>query len=138
MTRISTPKTAKLNEASGRLAKARAFHKAAADGLMIWQDGDLSDPIISHIVLAAVGYADAVTAHLSKKVNQGDHSRVVQLIVESVGAGFTLQQRRRLERILKEKAEAQYGARPGRKATADALFEDLEKFSEWAEAILNR
>lgn len=138
MTRITAPKKTKLNEASGRLTKARAYRKAASDGLALWEEGDPADPIISSIVLAAIGYADALTAHLSQKVNKGDHSRVVQLLGEAAGYDFTAPQRRRLERILKEKSEAQYGARPGRKATADALFDDLEKFAAWAEAILKR
>jgi hypothetical protein len=37
---------------------------------------------------------------------------------------------------LTETAEAQYGVRPGRKATADERFADLEKFAAWAEALL--
>jgi hypothetical protein len=136
VTRLGSPKKAKLNDASGRLAKARAYQKAAKNGLELWEDGDLADPIISSIVLAAVGYADAVTAKLSSEINQGDHDGVIPLLAKAAGARLTPPDRRRLERILKEKAEAQYGARPGRKATADERFADLEKFAAWAEALL--
>jgi len=138
LTRIGAPRKAKLNDASGRLGKARAYKKAAFDGLTLLEDGGLADPILSNIVLAAVGYADAVTAKLSKEINQGDHGGVAQLLAKAAGSDFTPHERRRLERILKEKAEAQYGSRPGRKETAETLFADLEKFAGWAEELLKR
>jgi hypothetical protein len=137
MTKTGPSKPASPTEAGGRLAKARAFRKAAEDAIAMAEIGDIADPIISNIVLAAIAYAGAVTARFIGEVNQKDHAALGKLLKKAVGADFKPEQQRRLERILKAKSEAQYGARPGRKEEAEKLLADLEKFAVWAESLLS-
>ncbi len=137
MTRTGSSKPADRGAADGRLGKARLFHKAARNLLDLLEPGDGADGIISSIALAAVAYADALTARFGGVLNQKDHSSVVKLLRAALRAQLPATQEARLARLLSRKDEAQYGAASMRRGDAEKLLADLEKFAGWAEEPLS-
>lgn len=130
MTRKGPTKKADIAASGGRLSKARAFHKAARDAMSLAEDADIADPIVSHVVLAAIAYADALTAHFAEEINQKDHAAAVRLLRAALGKEFPDEQERRLSRMIGRKDAAQYGVRTSRKSDAEKLLADLEKFAD--------
>lgn len=136
MTRVGIAKPADRGAAEGRFRKARAYHDAVrilVEGMPRLPD---TDPIISCATLAAIAYADAVTAAVAGRMNQGDHAGVVRLLRDALGNELPSAQRTRVERILGRKDEVQYGARTGRGTEALAVVEALDAFGMWAATLL--
>lgn len=136
MTRTGPSKDTAPSDSNLRLQKARAFRNAARDGLALLEKGEIADPVVSNIILSAVAYADALTAHYAKKINRQDHAAARKLLRDALGKELPTAQETRFVRILGQKDEVQYGTRPKRHDEAERLLEDLERFAEFAERLL--
>jgi len=136
MTRTGASKPADAGFALGRLRKAIAFEAAA--GLAFEHLDRVRDtaPVSSNAILAAIAYADALTAAYGGRVNQQDHAAVVKLLRDALGKALPTAQERRLDRLLGHKDEVQYGVRVGRSDDAEQTIEALEAFGSWARALL--
>ncbi len=93
---------------------------------------------MSQIVIAAIAFADALTAKYSGLANQQNHATAVKAIRDALGNRFPKAQETRLRNILSEKDEVQYGTRFKTIGEASKLLNQLESFAEWAEAEFNR
>ena len=62
MTRKGSSRSVDPAFAHGHLENARAYLTAAVDLLELTDPGSNTHPILSHVVTAAIGYADALTA----------------------------------------------------------------------------
>jgi hypothetical protein len=133
MTRQGPRKRVEADYWRGRLKAARDYLEAARNELQLADLGQDSKPIVSHIVLAAIAYTDAVTANRSRIVNQQDHGGAPRLLREVLGNLLPVAQERALGKILSWKDDAQYGVRPIALTQAEALFAVLESFAHWAE-----
>jgi len=122
----------------GRLNSARNFHEAARSLLALAEPGQDSNPVIVHVVNAAIAYADAVTARRSGLVNQRDHSALGALLRDAVGNRLPPAQLAHLNDIIGQKDAASYGARAGTRAQAERLLDRLTEFAVWVEAELGR
>jgi hypothetical protein len=138
MTRKGASKSVDSAFAHGRLENARAYLAAAADLLELTDPGSNTNPILSHVVTAAIGYADALTAKYGGSINQKDHAGIVRLLRDALGNRLPLKQARRLEAILGIKDEVQYGVRSGRHSEATRLVSELKEFAAWAEDEFGR
>lgn len=138
MTRTGPSKDATPTDANQRLQKARAFHQAAKDGFALLEEGEIADPIVSNIALAAIAYVDALTAHYAGKINKQDHTAARKLLRNALGKELPRKQETHFARILSHKDETQYGARTKRRNEAEALLKDLGRFAEFAERLLNK
>jgi hypothetical protein len=118
---------------AGRLANARAYREAAHQAAALAEPSQNANPLVSHIVSAAMGYADALTSRYGGMVNQQDHQVVVKAVRAALGNRTNESALKQLTRILREKDAAQYGARVARLDHAVRLLDDLDEFAEWAE-----
>jgi hypothetical protein len=128
-----TPRKAVGPEYAGqRLRIAQQFH-ADARALLHTLGGDANCVSVQSLTcLAAIAYADAVTAHRRGLVNQQDHQRAPDLLREVLGGALPATQETRLRRALGGKDEAQYGVRPLRHAKAEEALQALDDFGAWA------
>jgi hypothetical protein len=126
MTRLGPRKRVSADFWQGRLTAGRDYLEAARNELTLATIGKDAKPIVSLIVLAAIAYADAVTAHRARGVNQQDHAGVLGNLLPDT-------HERAFRSILGLKDEAQYGARRIALEKAQALFETLEPSAQWAE-----
>lgn len=133
MTRTGPSKPAGEKFWSGRLDNARAFLEAAKEACILAQLGDNANPILSHIVNAAIAYTDALTSKYRGRVNRKDHNAAIKALRDALGNRLPDAQERRLRKFLGAKDAAQYGARIGRLAEARRLLEELEQLATWAE-----
>lgn len=138
MTRTGASKPVDPDHWSGRLANAKAFHRSAHEGMALAEPGGNTNPVMSDIVLAAIAYADALTAKYKRRVNQQDHSAVVAALRDALGNSLPDAQARRLRNILDDKDEVQYGVRVGRMHDAQQMLDELDAFAQWAETELRR
>ncbi len=138
MTRKGPTKLVDGNFGEGRLRLARAFLKSARDAAESAVDSDVGNPIVSQIVNAAIGFADALATKFGTGVNRQDHSAAVKNLRDALGKRLPTSQENRLRRILGEKEAAQYGVRIMHKKDAKKLLQHLEEFATWAEAELRR
>ena len=122
----------------GRLRKARAFHSAAQTLSTLADGADAADPIVSEILLAAIAYADALTAKSDGTVNQKDHQAIGQALRAALGNRLPAAQMKRLMDIVREKNAAEYSAWVGDLKPARRLLEQLGTFATWAEEELAR
>lgn len=122
----------------GRLENARAYLQAARDSADLAEPGQNANPIVSHIVNAAIAYTDALTARYCGRVNQQDHNAQRKALRDALGNRLPDAQERRFDRILGQKDEAQYGASRGRLTQAKQLLEEVEEFATWAETEIRR
>lgn len=136
MTRSTRGKTAGEADSAGRLVIARAYLTAARDGAAALSDGAVANPAVSNVVLAAIAFADALTAKRGGRINHKDHAAAPALLRAALGKAFPREQELRLARLIGVKSAAQYGARSLRKADAERMLADLEKFADWAEKSL--
>lgn len=136
MTRAGPRKAVDAQFWAGRLENARAFRDAAHQTAVLAEPGQNANPLVSHAVSAAVGYADAVTARYGGVVNQQDHQAVARAVRAALGNRADEGVLKRLGHILREKDAAQYGARAGRLDHALRLLDDLDALVAWAEAEL--
>lgn len=120
----------------GRLRAATEFRAAAREALLLAQPGQSGTPIASQAILAAIAYADALTAKSAQVINQQDHAAAPRLLREVLGNRLTDAQERRLRRLLGRKDELQYGARAVTLDEARQMLEELDGFALWAEDLL--
>jgi hypothetical protein len=137
MTRTGPSKRADDTFARGRIENARSYLESADAAVVLAESGANANPIVSHIVSSAIAYTDALTARYGGRVNQKDHYAAVKALRDALGNKLPKAQATRLVRLLKQKDEAQYGARHGRLAKARELLDDLKAFAEWAETVLH-
>lgn len=138
MNRKTPSRQVESSDAEARLRIARAYLKSARDGMDLAEKGDVANPIMSDVVLAAIGFADALTAGAMGRVNKQDHRAVVELLSAALGKRFPAAQKTHLNRILGTKDEVQYGASIKTTDDAHALLDHLERFAAWAEQELTR
>jgi hypothetical protein len=138
MTRTGPSKPVNEGFAQGRLDNARAFLEAAEVAATLAGPGDNANPIVSHVVNSVIAYTDALTARFGGRVNQKDHDAAVKALRDALGNSLPRAQEARLTRILKQKDEAQYGARRGRLTRALELLEDLRAYAQWAETAMQQ
>lgn len=138
MTRTGSQRPVGAQFWGGRLDNARAFRDAAHAALDLATPAQNANPIVSHVVSAAIGYADALTARFGGVVNQQDHATVTRAVQRALGNRADPAAMKRLGRILREKDAAQYGARVARMDHAARLLADLDELAAWAEQELNR
>ena len=136
MTRLSSKKTVGPDYWQGRLGAARAFRRAAENAITLAESGADANPAISQIVLAAIAYADCLTAKRANVINQQDHMAASKLLRDVLGAALPAAQESRLRRMLGNKDASQYGARPATMAQAQRLLEDLKEFANWVDGQL--
>jgi hypothetical protein len=136
MARISTARTVDTDFWEGRLKQARAFQQAGENLVALANPGDNLSPAISNIVLAAIAYADAITAKHRRLVNTQDHGAAPRLLRDTLGNTLPGSQESRLRKLLSLKDSAQYGARPTGLSQAQQQLADLQEFALWAEQQL--
>lgn len=136
MTRTGPSRRADDDFTAGRLGNARAFLDGAVAAATLAAPGDNANPILSLIVSSAIAYTDALTARFGGRVNQKNHDAAVKGLRDVLGNRLPRAQESRLVRILKQKDDAQYGARHGRLSRALELLRDLEAFARWAEITM--
>lgn len=136
MTRKGRSKPVDQGHHSSRLQLARAYLRQADDGLELLDAGQPANPVVSHVVLAAIAYSDAATARFIGRVNQTDHAALPRLLRDALGNQLPEAEMRRLRRILQQKDEAQYGARLKTRDEARQILADLHLFAQWVEDLL--
>jgi hypothetical protein len=137
MARVGAAKAVSKEFAVGRLRKAIAF-QAALETIAAFRDdvGDV-DVMVSLAILAAIAFADAMTAAIDGKKNQQDHEAAPQLLRALMGNALPDTQYRRLAKLLGQKDQVQYGAGVGR-GNPDEIVENLNQFAEFAIETLGR
>ena len=136
MTRAGPRKRVDAFHWQGRLRTAADFRAAAHEALLLAQPGQSGTPIASQVILAAIAYADALTAKGAQVINQQDHAAAARLLREVLGNRLTEAQERRLRRLLGRKDEMQYGVRAVTLDEARPMLEELDRFALWAEDLL--
>jgi uncharacterized protein (UPF0332 family) len=96
-------------------------------------DDTNANPAMSHIVNAAIAFADALTALKKSERNQKDHQGLIKALRDAFGNELPKAQENHLGKILGIKDEVQYGARLGKIDQAKILLGHLERFAQWAE-----
>ena len=124
--------------AEGRLRMARAYLKAAQIEMTVAEREDVGNPAMSQMVNAAIAFADVLAARHAGRANKQDHAAAVKTLRDALGNRLPNAQETNLRRILNEKDDVQYGARPRNQDDAKALLSRLEDFAAWAEAELAR
>jgi secreted protein with Ig-like and vWFA domain len=138
LTRQSPRKRVDSTYAEGRLQLARSYLGAARTEATLIAPGDIGNPAMSQVVLAAIAYADALCARHAGYVNQQNHAAAVQTLRDAMGNRLPTAQATRLGRIIGEKDDVQYGVRPKTSEEAQRSLEQLEEFASWAEEELQR
>jgi len=138
MTRQTPRRKVDASFAEGRLKLARAYLAAARLETTLISASDVGNPAMSQIVLAAVAYTDALCARYAGYVNQQNHAAAVQTLRDALGKRLPTAQPTRLNRILGEKDDVQYGMRLKSIDDARHLLEQLQEFAAWAETELQR
>ncbi|MDB5856214.1 MAG: hypothetical protein JWR22_4255 [Herminiimonas sp.] len=136
MVRTSTKKKVNTDFWRGRHSAAQSYRKFAEDGFQLADKGDNLNPVVSQIVLAAIAYADTLTAKRHQVVNQQDHQAAPSLLREVMGNALLDVQHKQYTRILGNKDSAQYGARQIRREKVIELLDDLRSFGNWVESQL--
>lgn len=138
MTRQAARKRVDSSFADGRLKLARAYLNAARTEAAAISPGDIGNPVMSQIVLAVIAYTDALCARHAGYVNQQNHAAAAQTLRDALGKRLPAAQATRLNRILGEKDDVQYGMRFKSVDDAKRLLEQLEEFASWAESELQQ
>ncbi len=122
----------------GRLRKARNFKDAAHKLEALAHSADDADPLVSEILLAAIAYADALTARSGGTVNRKGHQAIGQSLRTALGNRPPREELKRLTDIVREKDAAEYSAHVGDLEAARRLLVKLDLFGAWAEQELAR
>jgi hypothetical protein len=117
----------------GRRDSARDHLERARDAITLAKPTQDARAIVSLIVLAAIAYADALTANRAQVVNQQDHASAPRLLREVLRNLLPDAQAKAFRDILALKDEAHYGAKPLSMTRAAGLFAKLEQFATGAE-----
>lgn len=135
MTNQGSRRAAADGEGAGRLTQAREFHESARS--LVTLAGNTSyNGAITLMVTAAIGYADAITAHRKGIVNRKDHQTAPRLLREVLGNALPDKQEKFFRRLLGRKDEVNYGARSTTHDEAVRLLAELDEFAAWAEGVL--
>lgn len=110
--------------------------KSAKDKLDLADADTNGNPIISDVTLSALAFGDALSIKFGGMQNTQDHSGIVRIIKKAMGDRVDDEQLKRLGRIMGAKSVAQYGFRPSTIAEAQSLYDQLVRFSDWAEKQL--
>jgi hypothetical protein len=125
------------SEATGRLARARAFHLVAQWALEALNDAKMDRaPVYSNAALAAIGYADAVTITAAGTMNQKDHATAVAVLRDALGRDLPADQASNLSALIGQKDQVQYGGRFFQQSAAERCLQQLDEFAGWASAWL--
>lgn len=135
MTNKGPRRVATDGEWSGRLTQAREFHESARN-LVTLAESKSYNGAITLMVIAAIGYADAITAKLKGVVNKQDHQAAPRLLREALGSSLPGKQEKFYRRLLGRKDEVNYGARSTTHEEAERLIAELDEFAVWAEGVL--
>lgn len=135
MARNSGWRTVPSTEWRGRLSKARAYLEAARSGVAMAEETSIGDPIISSAILATIAFGDALTIRFASIQNDRNHAGLSRTLARALGKRAA-EQLRRVDRILGEKDDTQYGHRVHSLAEARAILTQVERFAEWAEVEL--
>jgi len=138
MTRKGVRKSVPPDFWKGRLDSARGHRALARDGLTLAEEANDGRAIVSLIVLAAIGYADTVTASRAGVVNQQDHAAAPKLLRDVLKNELPGRQDRIFRTLIDWKDVANYGPRRISLAKARELLADLDDFAEWVEGLLPR
>lgn len=122
----------------GRLRKARQFMEIAENSLQLMDRHRDAGPLMSNMILGAIGYIDALTAAIAGKINQTDHQAALKLLRDTLGAGLPQAQENNLKALISMKDEVQYGAAFEPIQDAESLMKRARAFSEWAAGELRR
>ncbi len=136
MTRQGSRKSVTGDYWQGRLAAARDYHRTAQDALDLASEGRNCAPAGSLAILAAIAYADAITAKKGLVVNQQDHALAPKLLRAVLGNTLPDEQESRFKRFLGKKDEVQYGVRRFAYEDTMRFLADLDQFAQWAEDTL--
>lgn len=138
MARQTPSKPADPGDWEGRLRNARDFKRDAEELMHLRGGADNANGVITLIVNAAVAYADALTGKHGRFFNQQDHRTVTIAVERALGQRADRSQVKRLAGILGHKDSSSYGPRRSPMHKAEDLFEQLERFSSWVEAEMQR
>lgn len=119
-----------------RRRAGRDFLKAAQDGLAIADPGDSGAPVMSNVILAAIAYADALTAKRANVINSEDHNAAPRLLRDVLKQALPPSKEKRFVDTLKNKSVIQYGAKSFSQAEAEKFLLHFENFATWAEEQL--
>lgn len=133
MTRTGGSKRADPTFANNRLVIARSFKLMAENSLAMAEIGNPMNPVMSNAILAAIAYADALTAKFGGKVNQKDHTAIIALLRDALGNRLPKKQETAFYRILAVKDDVQYGPNLVSASDANRILELLNEFARWAE-----
>ena len=124
--------TVDATHAQGRLLQAREFHESARNLILLGQNQSYNGAV-TLMCMAAIGYADSVTAKVRGLVNKQDHQRAPRLLRETLGNRLPDKQEKFFRRLLGKKDEVSYGARSTTFEEAERLLAQLDDFAAWAE-----
>lgn len=136
MTRQASRKKVAPDFWESRRRAGRDFLKAAKDGLAIAEPGDSGAPVMSNVILAAIAYADALTARRANVVNSEDHNAAPRLLRDVLKQALPQAQEKRFVDTLRDKSVIQYGAKTFSRAEAEKFLLHFENFATWAEEQL--
>lgn len=138
MTRKGPRKSVSSDFWKGRLDSARTHRTLARDGATLAEETNDGRAIVSLIVLAAIAYADALTAYRAGVANQQDHAAAPKLLRDVLKNELPERQAKNFRDLIEWKDGANYGARRISLAKARELLVNLDSFGEWAEGLLPR
>lgn len=118
------------------LANAERQLAAARDAFALADPAGNAKPVAAAAVIAAIGFADAITVRRGGVVNAQQHDRLPDLLRALLQAAAEPTQLTRLGRILSRKNAAQYGAVTWTYAEAADYLEQVERFATWARTHL--
>ena len=133
MTRQGPRKAVGPDHWRGRRDSARDHYERARDAITLAKPTQDARAIVSLIVLAAIAYADALTANRAQVVNQQDHASAPRLLREVLRNLLPDEKAKAFRDILALKDEAHYGAKPLAMTRAVGLLAKLDQFAAWAE-----
>lgn len=133
MTRQGSRKKVPADFWESRRRAGRAFLKAAQDGLAVAEPADGGAPIMSNVILAAIAYADALTAKRANVVNAEDHNAAPRLLRDVLKQALPAAQEKRFVDTLKNKSVIQYGAKTFSRGEAENFLLNFAPFASWAE-----
>ena len=120
----------------GRRDNARAYVESARQLLERAEEGTNGNPIMLHVISAAIGFADAVTIKVGGVQNAGEHRDVLKILRSVLGARADGEQLARLGRVIAHKDAVQYGHRRGTIDEARQLAKECDRFARWAEEVM--
>lgn len=99
MTRKGPRKAVDSAHWQGRLGQARSFLQAAQQAALLAEPNQNGNPIVSHIITAAIAYADALTAKRTGVVNRQDHAAAPKLLRDALRDSLPKEQENCYRRI---------------------------------------